>query len=81
MNIGIIYTLKPARRLDWRLTVLTTETDEQRLDDENINYLSISPKGKKVISNNYKADIKSGQQVFNLTDQELNKILDDYISM
>ncbi len=43
--IFALYTLQPARRVDWRLTVLTTETDEKKLDNENINYLSISPKG------------------------------------
>ncbi len=74
------YTLQPARRLDWRLTVLTTETDERKLDNENINYLSISPKGKKEF-NNYKTDIKYGQRVFKLTDPELKKIIDNYISM
>ena len=42
--IFALYTLKPARRLDWRLTVLTTETDEKKLDNENINYISIPPK-------------------------------------
>ncbi len=47
--IVALYTLQPARRLDWRLTVLTTETDEKKLDDENVYYLSIYPKGKKVI--------------------------------
>ncbi len=45
--IFALYTLQPARRLDWRLTVLTTETDEKKLDDENTNYLSISPKTKR----------------------------------
>jgi hypothetical protein len=31
--IFALYILQPARRLDWRLTVLTTETDERKLDD------------------------------------------------
>ena len=58
-----------------------TETDEKKLDNENINYLSISPQGKKIIFNNYKTDIKYGQQVFKLSDPELNKIINNYISM
>jgi hypothetical protein len=33
--IFALYTLQPARRLDWRLTVLTTKTDEKKLDNEN----------------------------------------------
>ena len=74
-----VYTLQPARRLDWRDVVLTTETDEKKLEDDNLNFLSISSKGKKIIFNNYKTDIKYGQQVFKLTDPELNKIIDVYI--
>ena len=74
-----VYTLQPARRLEWRDVVLTTETDEKKLEDDNLNFLSISSKGKKIIFNNYKTDIKYGQQVFKLTDPELNKIIDVYI--
>ena len=76
-----LYTLQPARRLDWREVVLTTETDEKKLEDDDLNFLSISSKGKKVIFNNYKTDIKYGQQVFKLTDPELNKIIDIYIKI
>ncbi len=66
--IFALYTLQPARRPDWRLTVLTTETDEKKLDDDDINYLSISPKGKTSIFNYYRTDIKCGQHVLTLTD-------------
>ena len=79
--IFAVYTLQPARRLEWRLVVLTTETDEKELEDPDLNFLSISPKGKKVIFNNYKTDIKYGQQSFKLTDTELNKIIDSYIKL
>ena len=78
--IFAVYTLQPARRLDWRNVVLTTETDKKELEDDDLNYLSITPKEKKVIFNNYKTDVKYGQQVFKLTDPELNKIIDTYIT-
>ena len=54
-----VYTLQPARRLEWRFVVLTTETDEKKLEDPDLNFLSISPKGKKVIFNNYKIEINT----------------------
>lgn len=76
-----VYTLQPARRLDWREVVLTTETDEKELEDAKLNFLSISPKEKKVIFNNYKTDIKYGQQVFKIKDPELNRLIDTYIKM
>jgi hypothetical protein len=79
--IYAIYTLQPARRLDWRHTVITRETDEKKLEDAKLNFLSISPKGRKAIFNNYKTDIKYGQQVFPILDPELNKIIDTYIAI
>jgi hypothetical protein len=75
-----VYTLQPARRLDWRHVVLTTETDKKELEDDDFNFLSITPKEKKVIFNKYKTGIKYGQQVFKLTDPELTKIIDTYIT-
>ena len=77
--IFAVYTLQPARRLDWRDVVLTTETDKKELEDPKLNFLCITPKGKKVIFNNYKTDIKYGQQEFKIIDPELNKIIDTYI--
>jgi len=79
--IYAIYTLQPARRLDWRHTVITRETDEKKLEDAKLNFLSISPKGRKAIFNNYKTDIKYEQQVFPILDPELNKIIDTYIAI
>jgi hypothetical protein len=46
-----------------------------------LNFLSISPNGKKAIFNNYKTDIKYGQQVLPMLDLELNKTIDTYISI
>ncbi len=76
-----VYTLQPARRLNWRDVVLTTETEEMELEDDDLIFWSISSKGKKVIFNNYKTEIKYGQQVFKLTDPELSKITDTYINI
>jgi hypothetical protein len=76
-----VYTLQPARRSDWRDVVLTTETDEKELEADHLNFLSILPKGEKVIFNNYKTDIKYRQQVFKLTDPELNNLIDTYIEI
>jgi len=45
--IFAIYTLHPARRLDWRHVVLTTETDKKELEDDDSMFLSITPKEKK----------------------------------
>ena len=79
--IYAVYTLQPARRLDWRDVVLTTETDEKMLDNEKFNYLSITPKAKKLIFNNYKTDVKYDQQVFKILDPDLNKLIDTYITI
>ena len=79
--IYAVYTLQPARRLDWRDVIITTETDEKELDDEKHNYLSITPKSKKLIFNNYKTDITYGQQVFKISDPDLNKLIDSYITI
>jgi hypothetical protein len=47
----------------------------------HLRFRLLHPKGKKIIFNNYKTDIKYGQQVFKLSDPELNKMIDNYISM
>ncbi len=53
--------------------MLTTETDKKGLEDPNLNFLCITPKGKKLIFNNYKTDIKYGPQEFRIIDPELNE--------
>ncbi len=40
-----VYTLQPAGRLDWRLVVLTRETDNKDLEDNKFKFLSISSEG------------------------------------
>jgi hypothetical protein len=76
--IYALYSLFPARREEWRLTKLTTETNENKLKDINNNYLILS-NPKRIIFNSYKTYKKYGQQVFNIDDKELNKIIDEYI--
>jgi len=76
--IYALYCLFPARREEWRLAKLTTETNENKLKDINNNYLILS-NPKRIIFNSYKTYKKYGQQVFNIDDKELNKIIDEYI--
>ena len=76
--IYALYCLFPARREEWRLTKLTTETNKEKLKDPNDNYLILS-NPKRIIFNNYKTDKTYGQQVFNIDDKDLNKIIDEYI--
>ena len=74
--IFALYTLMPARRLDWRLVKLTLSL---RVKDDDDNYLILS-KPKKVVFNNYKTRTAYGQQSFDITDSVLNDIIDKYIS-
>lgn len=76
--IYALYTLFPARRLEWRLVKLTNETDLDQLKDKN-NYLILNPKSKVVVFNEYKTKRKYKQQNFDIP-KDLNKILDEYIS-
>ncbi len=68
----LIFALQSEGRLDWRLRELTTETDENKLDDDLI---SVFPPKKKTIFTKCKSDIKYGQQAFKLADPELKKSL------
>ena len=77
--IYALYTLFPARRLDYKDMKLTNETEISKLKDTNYNYLVINDKDKyKFIFNNYKTYKKYGQQVFEVPDN-LAKILNSYI--
>lgn len=74
-----LYCLFPARREEWRLTEITTETDKEKLNDPLNNYLIISTNPKQIIFNNYKTSKTHGQQYFNILDTDLNNIIDEYI--
>lgn len=72
-----LYTLMPARRLDWRLVKLTDSTKPTSLPDHD-NYLTMS-KQREVIFNDYKTSHIYHQQVFPITDTVLNTLIDNYI--
>lgn len=74
-----LYCLFPARREEWRLTKITTETNKEKLNDPSNNYLIISTNPKQIIFNNYKTSKTHGQQYFNILDTDLNNIIDEYI--
>lgn len=74
-----LYCLFPARREEWRLTKITTETNKEKLNDPLNNYLIISTNPKQIIFNNYKTNKTHGQQHFNILDTDLNNIIDEYI--
>ena len=77
--IHALYTLQPARRLDYRYVKITTETDINKLNDPSTNYLMISSHPHKFVFNNYKTYKKYGQQVLAVQDKDLNNIIDHYI--
>lgn len=73
-----LYTLFAARREEWRLTKITSQTDKEELKDPLNNYLILS-NPKQIIFNNYKTNKTHGQQHFNILDTDLNNIIDEYI--
>ena len=75
-----LYTLQPARRLDYRYVKITNETDINKLNDPSTNYLMISSHPYKFVFNNYKTYKKYGQQVLPVQDKDLNIIIDHYIN-
>lgn len=76
-----IYTLLPARRLEWRFMKLTTEKNLSKLEDPVNNYLMVLPKNNyKLVFNNYKTYKTYGQQVFDVEDDELREIISQYIT-
>ena len=74
-----VYTLFPARRLDWRNVKITVETDTEKLRDSATNFLIISTSPFQVVFNDYKTYKKYGHQVFDIDDPYLNEIITQYI--
>lgn len=70
-----LYTLFPARRLDWRLMKITTS--KQPIKDQN-NYLIIGKK-KTVVFNTYKSSNTYEQQIFQIDDKVLDKLFNEYL--
>ena len=74
--IYALYTLFPARRLDYKNMKLTTETSVDKLND--INYLVLS-NPKQFIFNDYKTYNTYGKQVFNVP-EDLERVFNQYIT-
>jgi hypothetical protein len=74
--IYALYTLFPARRLDYKNMKLTTETNVDMLDD--INYLILS-NPKLFVFNDYKTNNTYGKQVFKVPD-DLDMVINQYLT-
>lgn len=74
-----LYSLQPCRRLEYRFMRITKETDKDKLDDDNYNYLVITPP-YKFIFNNYKTNDKYGQQEIPVMDDDLINLIKKYIT-
>lgn len=74
-----LYTLFPARRLDWRLTKITylDNYEDAYGYDKQFNYITIPH--FKAIFNNYKTQKTYGQQVFDIEDSLLKDIILAYV--
>ena len=75
-----LYTLQPCRRLEYRYMKITKETNIDKLDDKDDNYLVISTSPYKFIFNNYKTNDKYGQQEIPVMDDDLNNLINKYIN-
>lgn len=78
--IYALYTLQPARRLDYRNVKITTETDINKLNDLSTNYLIINRLPYKFVFNDYKTYKTYGQQVIPIEDKFLSNIIEYYIN-
>ena len=74
--IYALYTLFPARRLDYKNMKLTTETKVDMLND--INYLILS-NPKQFVFNDYKTNNTYGKQDFKIPD-DLDMVINQYIT-
>lgn len=78
--IYLLYTLQPARRLDYRNVKITTETNIEKLKDPSTNYLIVGEKPYIFIFNDYKTDTTYGQQKIAVENHFLNLAIDEYIN-
>lgn len=76
--IYALYSLFPARRLEWRLTKIILD-ETTNINDVKYNYLILKDGKYKIIFNNYKTATTYGRQIFNIDNNELINILNDYI--
>jgi len=83
--IYALYSLFPARRLEWRLTKIifaprASSADETtNINDVKYNYLILKDGKYEIIFNNYKTATIYGRQIFKIDNNELTNILNDYI--
>lgn len=77
--IYALYSLFPARRLEWRLTKLAGSPNEQT-NNPLYNYLILNDGKYEIIFNNYKTASTYGRQIFNIDNIELTNILNEYIN-
>jgi len=78
--IYTLYTLQPARRLDYRNVKITNETDLNKLNDPSTNYLILDTMPYKFVFNFYKTYKIYGQQVIPVEDKTLNIVIGEYIN-
>jgi hypothetical protein len=75
-----LYTLFPARRLEYRNLKLTNEKNIDNLKNNDTNFLICSTIPKIFVFNDYKTSKTYGQQVFNIPD-DLDSIISKYITI
>jgi hypothetical protein len=76
--IYVLYSLFPARRLEWRLTKIILD-ETTNINDIKYNYLILKNGKYQIIFNNYKTATTYGRQIFNIDNDQLTNILNDYI--
>lgn len=79
--IYALYTLQPARRLEYRNMKITNEIDLDKLNDLATNFIIVRRKPYKFVFNDYKTYKQYGQQVIDVRNPILNDIIDKYINI